>query len=293
MAELHDLFAVDASNIARFPEAQAPSTLNNGARALEGIVARYFFDTNHSVVATLSSSCIQMTANRTSITLTGTTSNYVADLLMAFTMGSNANLDGATVNINGIGGISLRDNNGLSLSASAIPSGAKCLITKDGTNNYFRLLRPAPPPVVSISDANVLSTATDFYGFTRSQKTTGIAQSSTTDIFRFLDMSGTLLGAFFINGILIVNVIDQANGANNSSYVLYLTTAGDGTTDSHIDVFMSFSGGLASSIVRGTAIVTSFTLANDGAGGQVKVQLNTPASGKTVTTRATFIGQYK
>lgn len=141
MAELHDLFAVDASNIARFPEAQAPSTLNNGARALEGIVARYFFDTNHSVVATLSGSCIQMTANRTSITLTGTTSNYVADLLMAFTMGSNANIDGATVNINGIGAISLRDNNGASLSASAIPSGAKCLITMDGANNYFRLLR--------------------------------------------------------------------------------------------------------------------------------------------------------
>lgn len=141
MAELHDLFAVDASNIARFPEAQAPSTLNNGARALEGIVARYFFDTNHSVVATLSGTVIQMTANRSSITLTGTTSNYVADLLMAFTMGSVANINNPLININGIGAISLRDNSGASISASVILSGAKCLIVKDATNDYFRLLR--------------------------------------------------------------------------------------------------------------------------------------------------------
>lgn len=143
MAELHDFFVVDASNTARFPESQAPSTLNNGMRADEGIIARFFFDTNYSVVATLSGSCIQMTANRASITLTGTTSNYVNDLLMAFTMGSLPNIDGPLININGIGNISLRDSVGASLSANAIPSGAKVLITKDGTNNYFRLLTPA------------------------------------------------------------------------------------------------------------------------------------------------------
>lgn len=44
MAEINDLSPTDASNIARFPEGQAPSTVNNGARALEGILARGFRD---------------------------------------------------------------------------------------------------------------------------------------------------------------------------------------------------------------------------------------------------------
>ena len=39
-AEINDLNIVDDSNVARFPENQAPSTVNDGARALEGIVAR-------------------------------------------------------------------------------------------------------------------------------------------------------------------------------------------------------------------------------------------------------------
>jgi len=40
MAEISDLSVTDANNIARFPEGQGIPTLNNGARALEGILAR-------------------------------------------------------------------------------------------------------------------------------------------------------------------------------------------------------------------------------------------------------------
>lgn len=40
MAEIRDLLTTDANNIARFPEGQPIPTLNNGARALEGILAR-------------------------------------------------------------------------------------------------------------------------------------------------------------------------------------------------------------------------------------------------------------
>ncbi len=146
MAEFQDLNPTDASNIGRFPEGMAPSAVNDGARALEGLIARWHFDTNFSVQATVSGSVIQMTANRTSLTLTGTTSNYMADLLMAFTMGSTANPDGCYVNINGIGKIALRDARGNSLSASVIAAGARALITKDGVNDYFRLLMPTTSP---------------------------------------------------------------------------------------------------------------------------------------------------
>jgi len=144
MAELHNLLPTDASNVDRFPEGMAPSSVNNAARALEGMIARWYFDTNYSVTATLSGTVVQMTANRASITLTGTTSNYVADLLMAFTVGATGPAGPCKININGIGPISLRDNNGVSLSSSAIPSGSKALIVKDGTNDYFRLLSHVP-----------------------------------------------------------------------------------------------------------------------------------------------------
>jgi hypothetical protein len=40
MAELADLSVTDANNVGRFPEGQGIPTLNNGARALEGILAR-------------------------------------------------------------------------------------------------------------------------------------------------------------------------------------------------------------------------------------------------------------
>ena len=100
MAEIHDLDTTDANNTGRFPENQAPSTVNDGARALEGIIARWEEDTNFSKVATLSGSVIQWTAHRTSLTLTGTTSNYVADLVIGFTMGGNPTTGPTSVNIN-------------------------------------------------------------------------------------------------------------------------------------------------------------------------------------------------
>ena len=143
MAEMHDFNPTDASNTARWPENMAPSAVNNAARADEGLIARWYFDNNYSVVSTLSGSVIQMTANRISLTLTGTTSNYIANMTMAFTSGSTLVPGPCSVNINGIGPISLRDNSGGSLSSSAIPSGTQCFIMKDGTNDYFRLLSPA------------------------------------------------------------------------------------------------------------------------------------------------------
>lgn len=140
--EIQDLTSVAASH-ARYPEGQAPSTLNDSARVVEGIISRWFFDTNYSVVATVSGTVIQMTANRVSLTLTATTSNYMADLLMAFTVGSSALVGpNVSINLNGIGPIPLRDNGGASLSATFAVAGTRCMVIKDDANNYFRLLLP-------------------------------------------------------------------------------------------------------------------------------------------------------
>jgi hypothetical protein len=140
VAEIHDLNTTDASNTGRFPENMAPSAVNNGARALEGLIARFYQDLVTAPVATLSGSAIQFTSSRTSLTLTGTTSNYAANTLIGWTMGGNPNTGPASLKVNNIGAISLRDNQGASLTSSQIMAGARCLAVKDGTNNYFRLL---------------------------------------------------------------------------------------------------------------------------------------------------------
>jgi len=120
----------------------APSAVNNGGRGLEGLIARYFFDNDTSVLATLSGSLITITANRNSLTLTNTTSNYISNYMQAFTMGANPNLGPVRVTIDGVGPISVRDNFGSSLSSSFLLAGQRALIVKDGTNDYFRLLTP-------------------------------------------------------------------------------------------------------------------------------------------------------
>lgn len=56
MAEINDLTTSDALNTARFPEAMAPSAVNNGARDLEGILARWHRDNNGSLAGALSAS---------------------------------------------------------------------------------------------------------------------------------------------------------------------------------------------------------------------------------------------
>ena len=65
MAEINDLDIVDANNTARFPEGQAPSTVNNGARALEGLVARWHKDINASVLTTGTLTAYVYAANQT------------------------------------------------------------------------------------------------------------------------------------------------------------------------------------------------------------------------------------
>lgn len=138
------------------------------------------------------------------------------------------------------------------------------------------------------NNVNVLGTlsASDAtLAYTRSQKTTGIAQSTTSDILRLLDTSGALIGNTFAQGLVYINVVDEANAANNSSYIWTYLTQGDGVTSAE---FIQIDAK-----VRGTTLVNSFGIIADGAGGAGKFQMTTAASGKTVTARITFIGQVK
>jgi hypothetical protein len=63
MAELSDLNTNDANNVARFPEGQSIPTLNNGGRALEGILARANRDRSGYTLTTGSGSAYAILTN--------------------------------------------------------------------------------------------------------------------------------------------------------------------------------------------------------------------------------------
>ncbi len=133
MAEINDLEIVDDDNTARFPEGQAPSTVNNGARQLEGIVARWHKDTNASKSSTGSANAYAFAADQT---LTA----YYDGLEIAFA--ANFTNDGAaTLDVDGVGAQAIVLVDGSALTGGEIVSGQKAIVIFDGTN--WQLLNPS------------------------------------------------------------------------------------------------------------------------------------------------------
>ncbi len=126
MAEINDLEVVDDNNTARFPEGQAPSTVNNGARGLEGIIARWHKDTNGSLSSTGSADAYVVAANQT-------LSAYYDGLIIMF----KANFDNAgpaTLNVDGIGAADILRNDGLPITIGDIVTGQRVQVAYDGSD---------------------------------------------------------------------------------------------------------------------------------------------------------------
>lgn len=126
MAEINDLEIVDADNTARFPENQAPSTVNDGARALEGIVARWNNDTSGSITA-------GGTANDITIAATQTLTALVDGQNFQFTA-ADTNTGAMTCNVDAIGAVDIKLQDGSAVPAGAVVNGGIYKITYDGTN---------------------------------------------------------------------------------------------------------------------------------------------------------------
>jgi len=133
MAEINDLEIVDASNIGRFPENQAPSTVNDGARALEGIIARWHLDTNGALAAGGTADVITLAANQTLTALTtGANFTFVA---------SGNNTGAVTVNVDAIGAVDLKTVAGAALKAGDLVADGIYNIRYDGTNYQLNASR--------------------------------------------------------------------------------------------------------------------------------------------------------
>jgi hypothetical protein len=143
VAEISDLEIVDASNTARFPEGMLGSAINNGARALEGLLARWYEDTDGSLTSGGSSNAYTLTSKRTIAALTNNT-------IMVFT--SNfANTGAATLALNGLTAKAIRRPNGDALEANDIVSGQAVIVIYKSSPDYWQLLSPYSGQIPSIN----------------------------------------------------------------------------------------------------------------------------------------------
>ena len=125
-AEIEDLNTTDASNTGRFPENMAPSAVNDGARALEGLLARWHEDANCRKATTGSSNAYVFAAAQT-------LSAYYDGLTICFDA-NFANTASATLNVDSVSADTIVTPNGQALVGGEIISGQKVLVRHDGTN---------------------------------------------------------------------------------------------------------------------------------------------------------------
>ena len=125
MAEINDLNITDASNTSRFPESMAPSAINNGARALEGMVARWHENINTSISTTGSGNAYVLDAKGTQTLFDGLVIGFDAN---------HANTGASTLNVDSTGVKNILKHNDVALASGDIEANQKVIVIYDGTS---------------------------------------------------------------------------------------------------------------------------------------------------------------
>lgn len=131
-AEINDLSITDSSNTARFPENMAPSAVNDSARALEGIIARWHKDVSGGVSAYGSGDAISVTPNRT-------ISAYYDGLMVAFQATAN-NTGATTLRLGSLSSVSVRKSFDTALASGDIKAGQRVVVIYDNVNSYWQMI---------------------------------------------------------------------------------------------------------------------------------------------------------
>lgn len=111
-----------------FPEAQAPSSVNNSSREVMAAIARIYADMNGSITSAGTADVQTITSNRT-------ITSYATGLGFIFKAGATLTNTGAiTLNLNSIGAKSIKKKGTTDLSAGDITAGQFAHVIYDGTN---------------------------------------------------------------------------------------------------------------------------------------------------------------
>jgi hypothetical protein len=179
MAEINDLSTTDNDNTGRFPESQLPNTVNDGARALEGMLARAFADTIDGAVTTGgTTTAYTYAANRGF-------SAYYDGLTLAVEWNATCGAS-PTINVTPNGGSALGAKalywpNGDQVASGELVADGRALIQYDGTN--FQVIGPRPPQTLgTAASLDVGTSANNIVQLDGSARLPAVDGSQLTDI---------------------------------------------------------------------------------------------------------------
>lgn len=132
MAEIWDLSTTDSSNTGRFPENMLPGAVNDGMRALEGMIARWRNDLTAYTATAGAANAYTLSLNQSGIAA------YATGLYVTFAA-NHTNTGAATLNVNGLGAKAIH-RGGAALAGGEIVSGERYAAIYDGTQ--FDLIEP-------------------------------------------------------------------------------------------------------------------------------------------------------
>lgn len=272
MAEINDLNITDASNTARFPEGQAPSTVNNGARALEGLLARWHKDINGSIASTGSANAYAMAANQT-------LGAYYDGLTLAFDA-NFANTGSATLNVDALGAKTIKYL-GTALASGAVVIGQKVLVVYDGTD--FQMVSPSLVQTLTTLTATTINAdTTNTDTITEKTASNGV---TFTDAATFSDdivvnaqagsavqalTSGTTIAWAITRNVAEVTLAHNAtlsnptNQVDGSTYILRITQDGTGSRTLAYGANFLWPNNIAPVLSTGAGDVDIISFVSDG-----------------------------
>jgi hypothetical protein len=181
MAELSDLSTNDASNTARFPEGQLAPTLNNGARALEGMIGRHHRDNSGYTLTSGSSTAYQIiTAAAYPAHATGMT------FLVRCHVACGAN---PTITVNGLAAKNLRRQGGGAIVAGDIAVNQQIQIAYNTALDVYECLGIGDnsPSVPSFTVAALPTGAVGRLAFATNGRKNGEGAAAGTGVLVFFD----------------------------------------------------------------------------------------------------------
>lgn len=158
-AEVTDLNTSDAANTgtaanAGFPENMPPSDVNNAARALSGMIARWYDDVSFAATSGGVANAITATAWRT-------ISAYEQGLTMAITV-AVANTSTTSLDVDGVGTREILKYHDQPLASGDLEAGQMIIVAYDAAQDAWQLLTPianAPGDLLAANNLSDLNSA--------------------------------------------------------------------------------------------------------------------------------------
>jgi hypothetical protein len=181
MAEIADLAVLDANNTGRFPEGQLVPTLNNGGRALEGILARAEKDRNGSIGSSGNGAAYTILTN-------AAYASHAAGMWFLW-KAHVVNTGAATLTVNALTAKPLRRHGGAALAAGDLAANQMVHAVYNSSGDYYECIGvgDGAPSAPSYTVAGLPTGAAGRIAYASNGRKNGEGSASGTGVLVFHD----------------------------------------------------------------------------------------------------------